>query len=94
MPPKLARPRAKPANSSATRVDPEAIRKELATGAYDALTLIHNETSCGCMSDLAAIMKVAREFPDVIAIVDTVSSLSAMPIKKASVNCCGIRIRP
>ena len=63
-------------------VDPEAVRKELATGAYDALTLIHNETSCGCMSDLAALMKVVREFPDVIAIVDTVSSLSALPIKK------------
>jgi aspartate aminotransferase-like enzyme len=63
-------------------VDPEAVRRELATGAYDALTLIHNETSCGCMSDLAALMKVVREFPDVIAIVDTVSSFSAMPIRK------------
>jgi aspartate aminotransferase-like enzyme len=63
-------------------VDPEAVRRELATGAYDALTLIHNETSCGCMSDLPAIMKVVREFPDVIAIVDTVSSLTALPIKK------------
>jgi aspartate aminotransferase-like enzyme len=63
-------------------VDPEAVRKELATGAYDALTLIHNETSCGCMSNLEAIMAVVREFPDVIAIVDTVSSLSALPIKK------------
>jgi aspartate aminotransferase-like enzyme len=63
-------------------VDPAAVRRELATGAYDALTLIHNETSCGCMSDLAAIMAVVREFPEVIAIVDTVSSLSAMPIKK------------
>jgi aspartate aminotransferase-like enzyme len=63
-------------------VDPEAVRKELATGAYDTLTLIHNETSCGCMSDLAATMKVVREFPEVIAIVDTVSSLSALPIRK------------
>ncbi len=63
-------------------VDPEAIRKELATGDYDALTLIHNETSCGCMSDLPAIMKVVREFPAVIAIIDTVSSLSVLPINK------------
>lgn len=63
-------------------VDPEALRKELATGAYDAVTIIHNETSCGCMSDLPALMAVVREFPEVIAIVDTVSSLSAMPIKK------------
>jgi aspartate aminotransferase-like enzyme len=63
-------------------VDPAAVRRELATGAYDAVTLIHNETSCGCMSDLPAIMAVIREFPDVISIVDTVSSFSALPIKK------------
>ncbi len=63
-------------------VDPEAVRRELATGAYDAITLIHNETSCGCMSDLPALMAVIRQFPEVISIVDTVSSFSAMPIKK------------
>jgi aspartate aminotransferase-like enzyme len=63
-------------------VDPDAVRRELATGGYDALTLIHNETSCGCMSDLAAIMAVVREFPEVISIVDTVSSFSALPIRK------------
>ena len=34
------------------------------------------------MSDIAAIMAVVRSFPDVISIVDTVSSFSAMPIKK------------
>jgi aspartate aminotransferase-like enzyme len=63
-------------------VDPEAVRRELATGAYDAITLIHNETSCGCMSDLPALMAVIREFPEVISIIDTVSSFSVVPIKK------------
>ncbi len=63
-------------------VDPEAVRRELATGAYDAITIIHNETSCGCMSDLPAIMAVVRAFPEVISIVDTVSSFSGVPIKK------------
>ncbi len=63
-------------------VDPHSVRRELAKGGYDAVTLIHNETSCGCMSDLAAIMEVIREFPEVISIVDTVSSFSALPIKK------------
>ncbi|RRJ96342.1 alanine--glyoxylate aminotransferase family protein [Opitutaceae bacterium TAV4] len=63
-------------------VDPAAIRAELSTGDYDAITFIHNETSCGCMSDIVAIMKVVREFPDVISICDTVSSFSALPIKK------------
>lgn len=63
-------------------VDPSALRRELATGQYDAVTLIHNETSCGCMSDLPALMAVIREYPDVISIVDTVSSFSALPIEK------------
>jgi aspartate aminotransferase-like enzyme len=63
-------------------IDPEAVRRELATGGYDAVTLIHNETSCGCMSDLSALMAVIRGFPEVISIVDTVSSFSAMPIPK------------
>ena len=63
-------------------VDPEALRRELATGAYDAVTLIHNETSCGCMSDIRAVMAVVREFPEVISVIDTVSSFSALPIPK------------
>jgi aspartate aminotransferase-like enzyme len=63
-------------------VDPAALRRELATGQYDVVTLIHNETSCGCMSDLAALAAVLREFPGVISIVDTVSSFSAVPIRK------------
>jgi aspartate aminotransferase-like enzyme len=63
-------------------VDPEAVRAELAKGGYDAITIIHNETSCGCMSDLAAVMEVVRKFPEVISIVDVVSSFSAMEIPK------------
>jgi aspartate aminotransferase-like enzyme len=63
-------------------VDPEAVRAELAKGGYDAITIIHNETSCGCMSDLPAIMAVVRQFPDVTSIVDVVSSFSAMDIPK------------
>lgn len=63
-------------------IEPDALRAELATGQYDAVTLIHNETSCGCMSDLPALMAVLRDFPDVISIVDTVSSCSVVPIKK------------
>jgi aspartate aminotransferase-like enzyme len=63
-------------------IDPAALRAELSTGQYDAVTLIHSETSCGCMSDLPALMAVLRDYPDVISIVDTVSSCSALPIRK------------
>ena len=63
-------------------VDPAALRAELSKGGYDAVTLIHNETSCGCQSDLPALAAVLRDFPDVISIVDTVSSFSTVPIEK------------
>ena len=65
-----------------TPVDPEAIRKELSTGDYDIITMVHNETSTGTMSDIKAITDVLREFPDVISVVDTVSSFSVLPIYK------------
>lgn len=67
-------------------VSPEAVRQALASGKYDALTLIHNETSTGTMSPLADIMAVCREFPEVMTIVDAVSSCSAVPIPKDSLG--------
>lgn len=63
-------------------IEPDAVRAALATGDYDAITLVHNETSTGTMNPLADIMAVIREFPEVISIVDTVSSFSAVPILK------------
>jgi len=52
----------------------------LATGEFDALTLIHNETSTGVMSPLAEIAALKKKYPDVMFIVDAVSSLSAVKI--------------
>jgi aspartate aminotransferase-like enzyme len=63
-------------------VDPEAVRKALATGKFDCITFIHSETSTGTLSNIAEIMAVIREFPDVISIADSVSSFSTLPIKK------------
>jgi aspartate aminotransferase-like enzyme len=63
-------------------IDPEAVRQELAKGGYDAITIIHNETSTGCMSDLAAVMAAVRQFPEVISVVDVVSSFSALAVPK------------
>lgn len=59
----------------------EAIDKKLATGEYDALTLIHNETSTGVMSPLAEIAALKKKYPEVMFIVDAVSSMTAVPIK-------------
>src|ERR1700743_2215182 len=57
------------------------IDAKLATGQFDALTLIHNETSTGTMSPLAEIAALKKKYPDVMFIVDAVSSLTALPIK-------------
>jgi aspartate aminotransferase-like enzyme len=58
-------------------IDPAAIDRELATGRFDALTLIHNETSTGLVNRLSEISEVLRKYPDVVFIVDVVSSFSA-----------------
>ena len=61
-------------------ITPELVERTLATGRYDSFTLIHTETSTGVMSPLPEIMAVAGRFPGIISIVDTVSSMSALPI--------------
>jgi aspartate aminotransferase-like enzyme len=60
-------------------IDPAALDDKLATGDFDAVTLIHSETSTGVMNPLAEICAVVRKYPEVALIVDTVSSFSAVP---------------
>src|SRR6267143_1378728 len=57
------------------------VDKKLATGQFDAMTLIHNETSTGVMSPLADIAALKKKYPDVMFIADAVSSMSAVPLK-------------
>jgi aspartate aminotransferase-like enzyme len=59
----------------------EQVDARLAAGQFDALTLIHNETSTGVMSPLAEIAALKRKYSDVMFIVDAVSSLSAAQIE-------------
>ena len=71
-------------------VTPELVDRALATGKYDAMTLIHNETSTGVMSSLPEIAAVLKKYPEVVSIVDTVSSMSAMkiPVDELGIDCC------
>ncbi|MCU0797872.1 MAG: alanine--glyoxylate aminotransferase family protein [Akkermansiaceae bacterium] len=61
-------------------IDPEAVRAKLAEGGFDTVTLIHSETSTGVLNDLAGIAAAVKSFPDTMLIVDTVSSLSTVPV--------------
>ncbi len=60
---------------------PELIEARLKTGQFDALTLVHNETSTGLMNPLPDIAAVMRKFPDVMFIVDSVSSMAGVKIE-------------
>jgi len=58
----------------------EAVDRQLATGQFDALTYIHNETSTGVMSPLTELGALKRKYPDIMFIVDCVSSLTGVPV--------------
>lgn len=62
-------------------IDPEAVRAKLSEGGFDTVTMVHNETSTGVLNDLAGIAAVVKDFPGVLLVVDTVSSLSAVPVE-------------
>ncbi len=58
----------------------ESVEAKLSEGGFDAMTLVHNETSCGLKNPLREIAAVVRKFPEVLFIVDTVSSFSTESI--------------
>ncbi len=68
----------------------EMVDDALKTKAYDAMTVIHNETSTGVMSPLEEIAEVMKKYPEVSFIVDTVSSMSAVKIEvdRLGIDCC------
>jgi len=62
-------------------IKPEMVDAQLATGAYDAVTLVYNETSTGMMNPLRDIAEVVAKYPDVFLLVDAVSGMAGAPIE-------------
>lgn len=62
-------------------MDPDLVRRALRRKRYDAVTLVHNETSTGVMSPLAELARAVREESDALLLVDAVSSLGGAPIE-------------
>ena len=67
-------------------IDPEAVKAKLEEGGFDTVTFIHSETSTGVLNDLEGVAKVVKSFPDTMFVVDTVSSLSAVPINMDAIG--------
>jgi aspartate aminotransferase-like enzyme len=61
-------------------IDQKDIDRALASGRFDAVTLIHNETSTGVMNPLPEICCTLAKYPDVVLILDTVSSCGGVKI--------------
>ncbi len=62
-------------------IKPEMVKTALATGKYDVVTLVYNETSTGVMNPVEEIAAVIREFPDVLFVVDAVSAMAGVKIE-------------
>jgi len=63
-------------------VDPDALRDALKKKHYEAVTIVHNETSTGVESPLKDLAAAVREVsPDTFIMVDAVSSLAGSKIE-------------
>jgi len=63
---------------------PEQIVERLSTGEFDAVTVVHNETSTGATSPIKEISQAIRAMPggeDIMILVDSVSGLSGARIE-------------
>jgi predicted phosphoserine aminotransferase len=63
---------------------PEQIVDRLATGEFDAVTVVHNETSTGATSPIREIAQAIRALPngqDIMILVDSVSGLAGARIE-------------
>jgi aspartate aminotransferase-like enzyme len=71
-------------------VTPDVVEKYLSTGKYDVMTVTHNETSTGVMNPVEEIAEVRKKYPDVLWLLDAVSSLAGAKIEvdKLGVDVC------
>ena len=61
--------------------DPAAVRERLAGGDYEAVTVVHSETSTGVLNPVGEIAAVVREHPHVLVLVDGVTSVGGAPVR-------------
>lgn len=62
-------------------VEPDMLRDALKRSDVDAVTLVHSETSTGALAPLAELAAVVQDFPDVLLLVDAVTSLAGSPVE-------------
>lgn len=61
--------------------DPEVVRQRVAAGGYDAVTMVHSETSTGVLNDIPALAAAVRETDDTLVLVDSVTGFGAAEVR-------------
>ena len=60
---------------------PAALEKALQRGIYDAVTVVHSETSTGVLNPIRELAAAARAAGDVVLLVDSVSGIAGAPVE-------------
>jgi aspartate aminotransferase-like enzyme len=60
---------------------PELLEQALQRGDYDAVTVVHSETSTGVLNPIRELAQVTHAAGDVVLLVDTVSSLAGADVR-------------
>ena len=60
---------------------PDRVDEALATGNFDAVTVVHSETSTGALNPIDAIAKVVHARGDITLLVDSVSGMAGAPVE-------------
>jgi aspartate aminotransferase-like enzyme len=58
---------------------PGAVADRLAAGHFDAVSMVHSETSTGALNDIPALVQAVRQHPGVQVLVDSVTGIGGVP---------------
>ena len=61
--------------------DPNVLRRQLAQGSYDAVTMAHSETSTGVLNDVSALAAVTADHENVLVLVDSVTGFGGAELR-------------
>lgn len=65
---------------------PEMLQDALSSGDYDAVTIVHSETSTGVLNPLADLARVAHAAGDVVVLVDSVTGVAGTQVETDAWN--------
>ncbi len=61
--------------------DPDEVRARLEEGGFDAVTVVHSETSTGVLNPVEEIAAVVADYDDALLLVDSVSGLGGADVR-------------